>query len=679
MGDIISRIRVEALGADQAAREILKLKDAYVAAGEAAKGLSANVGGGSDPFSKATAAGGGATHGGNSPYDVGQRGERDTKWRRDVEQRESKNKELVPRAIERGTSVAESISDGRGGSALKGLAGAASSLLGGPAGIALAAIGAAGAAVQVLSKKSEERMMEAYGGGMSQRLGSRVGAIDRAMVGFGEVGIPIGMVKSFYNTASQSGVNMGLGSTQQTIADSLQAAAVFGVDPSVSAGLLGSLNRGGVTSGNVLNRGMFSLANRSFGHGNEGMFLQGMQGIVDSRSSRGINQTSPGTQNVALMQALLAGVPGMAPQGAVALTEKLMNRGESAASLSNPEDIIAFMSMRGSGKSVTETMLAMEQKPEDVNSAVYEYMKSAYGGNEDALNLGLQQYLGAGTTMSQVTAWRKSQEEYDSMTPAERKQRLSTTSELEHASEKYEEERNSLKYSQNSVLNKTEDYARGMSERLMKGFLEAGGNMPLSDDPRTVTEWGALRVQPDAQLKIDKVQEQTIQNLDNLYVYQNSVGAEHGVGAARNASANTELYNMFGTLQDLKSDESLRHNAVAAFTYAGNKTTAQLISEGKGGVSSNGNAGTAGDLLSALIEKSDKKGPNKKVDEEMVTALLSFLKLDRSGVSSLYDPKTQMSDATFKELLELFAQLIDTMGKDGAVKHTDGMGKRTLE
>ena len=429
MPDIISRIKVEAQGADQAAREILKLRDAYVAAGEAARGLSANIGGGgSDPFAKATAAGGGATQGGgNSPADVAMREERSRRYNENVRSRESKNSAMgafKPSGIQQGFSVAEAMSQGRGGSALGGVMSGLGNLLGGPAGIGLLAGGIAAMGIQKFADSAYGRIQDIFGTGMSQRMGMSREAVDARMLDYSRGGTPIGMVKSFFQAASVAGVDMSRSSTKGAINAAMDAATLLGTDPNALAGLIGALNRSNVNASNVLNPSMLGMATKSFGQANTSLFVQSLQGLIDSASSRGIDLTSGSVNGMAQTMAGLASIGGFSAPGAAAFAQQLQGRGIQAASLSSPEDIIAFSAMRKSGMSVTDTMLAMEQGPEAVNAGVYEYLKQATGGDTDLLRMRMQKYLGPGTTMSQVDRFITTQEEMASMTPEERAAKL---------------------------------------------------------------------------------------------------------------------------------------------------------------------------------------------------------------------------------------------------------------
>lgn len=405
MPDIVSRIRVEAQGADQAAREIRKLKEAYDQVSESAKNLSpSGIGGGADPFSKATAAGGNAIEGGNSPSEVARREERDQNYRSLVNNREQSNqqynKALRPQGVQQGFSVAEAMSEGRGGTAAGGVMGGLGGLLGGPAGMALAAGSLAAMGTQRLADKAFERLENVFGSGMSQRLGTGARSLDNMMVEAARIGAPQGMVQGFFQAAGTSGVNMGLGSTQGGINAGLTAATMLGLDPNAAAGLIGSLNRANVNASNVSGLGTFSMANQTFGSPNVTMFTQGLQNMIETASTRGIEQYTGTTMKNATTMGALAEFGGFAPQGAVQMAAQMQGRGMQAAKVQSPADVIAFQAMREEGASVTDTMIAMERDPQRVNREVYNYLKRATGGNKDRLRMRFQDYLGPNTSMS---------------------------------------------------------------------------------------------------------------------------------------------------------------------------------------------------------------------------------------------------------------------------------------
>lgn len=403
MPDIVSRIRVEAEGADQAAREIRKLKEAYDQVSESARGISSTVGR-ADPFSQAVAAGGGAHAAGASPADVTAREERSRMYREGVREREGANLQysalMRPQLVQQGMGAAEAMGGGRTGSAIGG----ALNMVGGLTGMApLLAVGAAAFGVQRLADSAYERFGQFRHSGMSQRLG--IGAMQGVIESteLERSGIPPQMVSSFFTAASQSGVNLRSGNAMDQARIGMVAAAALGIDPSAVAGLMGSLERAGIESGSVLGArgGMYAVAEGAFGRADAGMFIQGLQGMVDSMAGRGISVGAGEIQAQARQMAILAQA-GMSPQAALSFSQQLQGRAIQAAGLHSPEDIIAFQAMRESGMSVTDTLIAMEESPRTVNERVLQYLRRASGDDEDLLRFRVRQYLGGDVSWSAV-------------------------------------------------------------------------------------------------------------------------------------------------------------------------------------------------------------------------------------------------------------------------------------
>jgi hypothetical protein len=191
------------------------------------------------------------------------------------------------------------------------------------------------------------------------------------------------------------------------------------MDPTQSAALIGTLNRADVNAANVMNAPMLNMMRNTFGQPNMTMFTQGLTQAVETATTRGVEMTTGRTQSMATMMAGLAEFGGMSPQGALAFSGRLQARGLEAAGLTRPEDIIAFQAMRGSGMSVTDAMIAMEQDPHEVNRRVFEYLQGATGGDQDLFRMRVKSYLGAGTTMSEVDRFITTQEEMAGMSASE--------------------------------------------------------------------------------------------------------------------------------------------------------------------------------------------------------------------------------------------------------------------
>lgn len=394
MPDIVSRIRVEALGADQAAREIRKLRDAYTEVGQAARNLSPEAIGGGDPFSAAIAAPGGGVYGGQrAPSDIMEREARSRDYRAQVRGRESAGVGGVPGQIGQGMGVAEATSTGRGGAAAGGLASLAGGLLMGPAGIALLAGGAAAMGVQKFADNAFVRMENIFGTGTSQRLGRQFSDIEALQKDYGKKGIPLGMVQSFFQAGSASGLSMNKQGALSGTNWAMEAMRDLGVDAGGMAGLMGALSKSDMDMSRI-NYDFFGQTTKAVGRENIGRYIQEMARGIEAMSSKGITLTE---ESLTKQTDLLSGLSifgGMTAEGAAALSQSIQNRGITAAGLKRPEDIIAYQAMRKEGESLTDTLIRMEEDPVGVAMAEYKYLEAATGRNKEVMILQLSESLG---------------------------------------------------------------------------------------------------------------------------------------------------------------------------------------------------------------------------------------------------------------------------------------------
>jgi hypothetical protein len=427
MPDIVSRIKVEALGADQAAREIRKLRDAYNEVGQAAKNLSPG-GVGADPFAQAVSAPGGGVYGGQrAPGDIVDRESRDRNYRDQVSARESTNTNFnattrgTPGGISQVMGTAEAVGAGQGGTALAKVATGLGALLGGPIGVALLAGGAVTLGAQKFANNAYDRMQNIWGTGISQRLGRTYTEIQDVQTKIGRKGIPFPLIEQFFQGASQTGLNMNRPGALGAAGMSLQAMTSLGIDPGTAAGLMGAMSRANLDLGRLGgDRGhRFFGQVTGFGRENVGMYLQEMARGITELATKGIDvQEAALTEQTNLLGAFKQ-YGGFTPEGAIALSQQTLARGVSAAQLKRPEDIIAFQAMRGEGMSITATRIAMEENPAAVNAAVYEAIKRRTGGREDIMVPRLQRWLGEGTSTSAVVKFIATMEKLGGKTPEE--------------------------------------------------------------------------------------------------------------------------------------------------------------------------------------------------------------------------------------------------------------------
>jgi hypothetical protein len=410
MPDIVSRIKVEAQGADQAAREIRKLKDAYDQVAAAAKGLSPGAIGGGDPFSKATAPNSGVMAGGQSNADVAARETRNRDYQEQANRRQNSNQGynsgLRPSQVGGVFSTAEAAGAGRGGAALGGAANLAAGALGGGLGIALLALGAGAMGIQKFAESSYGRMENVFGGGISQRLGATYANTQNYMTELGRSGVPIGMVNALMTSASASGAQFTAGTAGQfgLFAD---VAAGTGVDPGLLGQLLGATQRAGVS----MEYGTMAAGAGAFGRGSLGTFFTELNRTIEDAMTSGIKLSQEDLERRSTALSGYVQFGGLSPTGAVALSQTATARAQNAAQLQRPEDIIAFQAIRNLNPnlSITDVLLGMESDTEGTNAAVYQHLKRVAGGNTDLLRMRAQSYLGEGTSMGTAVGWLNTQ------------------------------------------------------------------------------------------------------------------------------------------------------------------------------------------------------------------------------------------------------------------------------
>lgn len=372
MPDIISKIRLEATGGDQAAREVRKVKDAYDDVSASASGISATVGGDYSAFARATAAGGGApgAPGGSATvtdFDESQRRHGDSvaagEQRVDATRRSggSGYLGLQNAALGAGQQLGGGQALGAAGTALAGLGGAV-------AGIALPALAVAGIlkAGQSLVNNEGELWELVYGSGASQRLGVDATKLRDWYVGTRETGVPTPMLQEFMQTLSATGFNATDRGALSYMRGSTELTAQAGVSGSVLGSLGGTIARSNLQM--LKAEGLYDLANRgagAFGKENLDRFFTKLTETLESVMAQGIVLTDEDIRAQTVTQGALAKYGGFSVTGAQAAEEAMRSRGVGAAQLATPGDIIAFNLARRregmpEGETVFETLKWME-------------------------------------------------------------------------------------------------------------------------------------------------------------------------------------------------------------------------------------------------------------------------------------------------------------------------------
>jgi len=418
MPDIISKIRVEATGADQAAREIRKLKEAYDLVAESAKGIMQTGAASVDPFAKAVSKPGKDGAGGGESIE--QRESRSRTYRDQVRERETSGGRTGLGGINKVMSATEAAATGRGGGAAAELSSSLGTVIGGALGGGLLAAGLVGMGAQKFADNAFGRMESIYGAGVSQRLGRNYEDIQNIQTGYGRSGVPFGMVQSFFQAGSQTGLNMNRPGALNATSMAMEAMVSMGVDPGTIAGLMGGMSKAGLDLGRV-NYGMFGQAAQSVGRENVGVYLQEMARGITSMATQGIDITEESLTKQTNILSALSQFGGLSPEGAAAASQLLQGRAIGASSLQRPEDIIAYSMMRKArpGMDITDIMVEMEKNPEEMTRAIYEYLDAATGGKQKEMRLRMRQYLGQGTTMGMTVGIMEAIEMTRGMEPDE--------------------------------------------------------------------------------------------------------------------------------------------------------------------------------------------------------------------------------------------------------------------
>ncbi len=406
MPDIVSNIILKAMGADEAAREILKLEKAYKETGKAAQEISPEGVGKADPFASAVASG---TF--QAARETAGREARSETFRQRQRDREESNATYssrnAPGMVQAGVGVAQQAGAGRYAGAVGGALSGIGAMLG-PAGVGLIAAGGLFKAGQSLAEQAYGRVENLWGTGVSQRFGTSFDQMENFAIGLGRKGVPETALNQFLQTASRAGVeakyaNIGVAGGSNAVQKALDAVMGLGVDPGQAATMLGALSRSG--AGNLAQYSMWSGMEEKFGRPNIGLYMQEFTRSVESAMTKGIVLSQEQIQRRQGMIGAYVTAGGLSVTGATALNQLMESRGVSAAGLQRPEDVIAYQLMKEkyTGLGMTDLMLKMEQNPNEVNQMMYQYIQES-SGNQDIARMRFKGYAGTGTMGQTVGA-----------------------------------------------------------------------------------------------------------------------------------------------------------------------------------------------------------------------------------------------------------------------------------
>lgn len=336
MPDIISRIRLEATGADQVAREINKIKEAYDDTAESAQGVSrVTMGGAPDPFTQATQRGGAA--GPETTVLARQersRLERDSYDRRmtrhytsgggETRQQGAWGQMMQTMRQTTGTAGAAQAADVQGVTA--GGGGLIAGLLKINPIIALLAVAAGTLGIAV--KKEFENMKALYDPGITRRLGETYRDVRERQVEMGRAGIPLPEVNALLSSLGAAGGRMTPEMFRYDEAGlpvgMAERMGRYGIDPGVMGQFMATTQRAGYTG--TAERNMQLMA-RTFGVGRTGQGLEQAAQMLEEAMTRGARKGSivleEGAGRILREAAAFGQLGGFSMEGAFGLVRKL--------------------------------------------------------------------------------------------------------------------------------------------------------------------------------------------------------------------------------------------------------------------------------------------------------------------------------------------------------------------
>ncbi|HEB29228.1 MAG TPA: hypothetical protein ENI05_16000 [Porticoccus sp.] len=631
MPDIVSNIILKAMGADEAAREILKLEKAYKETGKAAKDVSPEGVSAGDPFARAT--------GGAGAREIAQmttqREQRTAAYRRNQEARESANQNYnvnarqLPGMVSGAAGAMQQAGAGKMFGAAGGMLASVGGLLG-PAGIGMIAAGIGIKAMGDLGGSAFERVQRYWGTGIAQRLGVESEEVSGFAIRAGRTGIPAEMVNTLLQAASGAGFSATKPGATTAAQFGLEAAAMMGVDPGTIGKLLGGVSRAGI-SGGKLDYEMYGMAKGTFGVENVGMFMSELSRTLEEAMTRGVSLTASEFDKHTKMLGAYAQYGGVSVTGAVAINQMMTQRGAQAGRLQRPEDIIAFQAMRAAtpGASITDIMMQMEESPLAVNRAVYDYLKASTGGNQDLLRLRMQSYTGG--TMSQTAVMMKTFEGLDRETHDDKKKRYGTLKyapwrRLESLGEgdarlgSEDEARRYYATEQIKLLTGLEDLALSFKTSLVEFFR--GGETDLNIRNATFT---SLSFDPTT---LEKTGLRTVSEIADDKQLQNQLSKYYRIGAAHTS------YNTPEEFKQIVQDRGM----------------------GAGGTLG-GWASIATEIWTGILEAG-----REQLGSRVVTPLLSDLLSDEFGGLYALNEEANWDSKSVIKLLERMVDVLEAAG-----------------
>lgn len=405
MPDVVSRIKLEATGADQAAREVQKLKEAYMDVLASVEQLSeAGVGAaGVDPFSKAMEGGMGpplkytsmgaagplVPYGWQPPTPTGAQPPVPTGEEEGTTQRRVTG--LMAQITQTMRVAGGTTEAARGGDITgtgTGLGGIIRSIFTNPI-LGIGALLAGGAAIGV--KKEFEMIKNLFESGATRRLGQTYGNIRDLQVEMANTGdVSVDELMGLFSGIGVAGGGIVEGGEDtgygfRTMAERMSR---YGVEAGVMGNFLATTQRAGFQG--TGERNMQLMAN-VFGVGRTGQGLSQIATILEDAMARGARQGSQileeGAGRIAREAAYLGTAGGFSMEAAFRMVQSLDRRVAEGARPQTAVDVMTLRSVMAANPGMTlfEAQEYVNRNPLATREVMMQNLATQTGGNRDLM------------------------------------------------------------------------------------------------------------------------------------------------------------------------------------------------------------------------------------------------------------------------------------------------------
>jgi len=233
-------------------------------------------------------------------------------------------------------------------------------------GSALAKFGMAGVVAGIalgaangLIGREEDRVKSMWSSGMAQRMGVPYESLRNYSIDIARTGIPSEVSQSLLGSYSIGGGTLNKASSAN-LSRAMEMSTSLGIDPSSLGSFSALTNRLGINSKTTGDQ-MYGVAGKSFGVGQITSFINELERSTKSLLSLGVTLDNLTSKQISGFRDRLAGYSqfgGLSSEGATALNSMSLGRAEAAGRLQNGQDIIALSEVKASiwTSSPTETI-----------------------------------------------------------------------------------------------------------------------------------------------------------------------------------------------------------------------------------------------------------------------------------------------------------------------------------